>query len=283
MPERLRVLRALPALQRAIMGWKAGHERFALVPTMGALHRGHLALARAAKRRARRLLVSIFVNPAQFAPGEDLASYPRTLDADLSLLAQLGVDTVWAPPVEVMYPAGFSTKVVPSGPALVGLEDRFRPDFFSGVATVVAKLLIQCGPDFAMFGEKDYQQLKVVNRMVTDLNLPTRVIAVPTVREKDGLALSSRNAYLSAEERAVASSLYRVLMACAERIARGELIAPVIDEGAAAIESAGFVLDYLEARHADSLEPVASLDEGPIRLLVAARLGRTRLIDNLAV
>jgi pantoate--beta-alanine ligase len=250
---------------------------------MGALHAGHLALVRAAKRRAPRLVVSIFVNPAQFAPGEDLASYPRTFDADIDVLKEVGVDLVWAPAAEVMYPAGFSTRVVPDGPSLVGLEDRFRPQFFSGVATVVAKLLIQCGPDFAMFGEKDYQQLKVVSRMVADLDLPTRIVAVPTVRENDGLALSSRNAYLSTQERAVAPILYRVLTACSQRIANGELIARVIAEGGTAIENAGFSLDYLEARHADTLRPVASLDEGPIRLLVAARLGKTRLIDNLAV
>jgi len=283
MPARLRVLRTLPAFRQAIMAWRAGHAKIALVPTMGALHAGHLALVRAAKRRAQRTIVSIFVNPAQFAPEEDLAKYPRTFDTDLSVLRKLAVDLVWTPPVEVMYPADFSTKVVPGGPALVGLEDRFRPHFFSGVATVVAKLLIQCAPDFAMFGEKDYQQLKVVSRMVADLNLPTRIIAVPTVREKDGLALSSRNAYLSAGERAVASALYRILRTCAERIANGELIARVLDEGSNAIENAGFLLDYLEARHADSLEPVASLDEGPVRLLVAARLGKTRLIDNIAV
>jgi len=276
-------MRTIPALRRAVAAWRAGHASVALVPTMGALHAGHLALVRAARRRARRTIVSIFVNPAQFAPEEDLAKYPRTFDTDLSVLRKLAVDLVWTPPVEVMYPADFSTKVVPGGPALVGLEDRFRPHFFSGVATVVAKLLIQCAPDFAMFGEKDYQQLKVVSRMVADLNLPTRIIAVPTVREKDGLALSSRNAYLSAGERAVASALYRILRTCAERIANGELIARVLDEGSNAIENAGFLLDYLEARHADSLEPVASLDEGPVRLLVAARLGKTRLIDNIAV
>jgi pantoate--beta-alanine ligase len=283
MGQRLRVLRTVPALRRAITAWRARDAKIALVPTMGALHPGHLALVRAARRRARRTIVSIFVNPAQFAPEEDLARYPRTFEADLSALRKLGVDLVWAPPVEVMYPSGFSTKVVPGGPALVGLEDRFRPDFFSGVATVVVKLLVQCAPDFAMFGEKDYQQLKVVSRMTADLNLPTRIIAVPTVREKDGLALSSRNAYLSAEERAAASTLYRVLKDCGERIANGELIARVLDEGAHAIENAGFILDYLEARHADSLQRVASLDDGPVRLLVAARLGKTRLIDNLAV
>src|SRR5947209_13301224 len=199
MPARLRVVRTVPALRRATMAWRAGQANVALVPTMGALHAGHLALVRAARRRAQRTIVSMFVNPAQFAPEEDLARYPRTLDADVAVLRELGVDLVWAPPVDVMYPAGFSTKVAPSGPALVGLEDRLRPHFFSGVATVVAKLLIQSAPGFAMFGEKDYQQLKVVSRMAADLNLPTRIIAVPTVREKDGLALSSRNSYLSAE------------------------------------------------------------------------------------
>lgn len=265
------------------MAWRAGHERVALVPTMGALHAGHLALVRTASNRAPRVVVSIFVNPAQFAPGEDLASYPRTFDADLAVLGELGVDLVWAPPVKIMYPTEFSTKVVPSGPALVGLEDRFRPHFFSGVATVVAKLLTQCTPDFAMFGEKDYQQLKVVSRMAADLDLPTRIVAVPTVREKNGLALSSRNAYLSPHEREIAPTIHRVLKACAQRIAAGELIARVIDEGGATLENAGFVLDYLEARHAGSLEQVASLDQGPLRLLVAARLGKTRLIDNVAV
>jgi pantoate--beta-alanine ligase len=283
MSERLRVVRSVPALRRAVMAWRARHENVALVPTMGALHAGHLALVRAARRRAQRIIVSIFVNPAQFAPEEDLASYPRTFDADVSVLAELGVDLVWAPSAQVMYPAGFSTKVVPSGPALAGLEDRFRPHFFSGVATVVAKLLIQCGCEFAMFGEKDYQQLKVVSRTVADLDLPTRIVAVPTLREKDGLALSSRNAYLSAAERTVAPTLYRVLRNCAKRIANDELIARVLDEGGTTIENAGFILDYLEARHAASLEPVASLDAGPIRLLVAARLGKTRLIDNVAL
>jgi pantoate--beta-alanine ligase len=283
MAQRLRVLRTVSAFRRAIAPWRAHDAKIALVPTMGALHAGHLALVRAARRRARRTIVSIFVNPAQFAPEEDLARYPRTFDADLLALRELGVDLIWAPAVDVMYPSGFSTKVTPGGPALVGLEDRLRPHFFSGVATVVAKLLIQCTPDFAMFGEKDYQQLKVVSRMAADLNLPTKIIAVPTVREKDGLALSSRNAYLSVEERAVASTLYRVLKACAEKIASGELLARVIDEGAQTIENAGFLLDYLEARNADSLERIASLHEGPVRLLVAARLGKTRLIDNLGV
>jgi pantoate--beta-alanine ligase len=283
MAARLRVLRTVPALRAAIRRWRARGERIALVPTMGALHAGHLALVRAARRRARRVVVSIFVNPSQFAPHEDYASYPRTFDRDVGALAEMAVDVVWAPPATVMYPAGFATRILPEGPATVGLEDKFRPHFFGGVTTVVGKLLIQCAPDFAMFGEKDFQQLKVVTRLVKDLDLPTKIVGVPTVREKDGLALSSRNAYLSVAERAAAPTLYRVLRDSAGSIARGELLARVLDEGGAAIERAGFALDYLEARHADTLRPVASAAERPIRLLVAARIGRTRLIDNVAV
>jgi pantoate--beta-alanine ligase len=265
------------------MGWRKSNEKIALVPTMGALHAGHLALVKAARRRARRVMVSIFVNPAQFAPNEDFSTYPRTFDRDLAALAALKVDLVWAPPVEVMYPNGFATRIVPEGPAAAGLEDKFRPHFFAGVATVVGKLLTQCTPDFAMFGEKDYQQLKVVTRMAKDLDLPLTIVGVPTVREQDGLALSSRNAYLSASERAAAPTLYRVLKESAQRIAGGELIALVLDEGGAAIERAGFTLDYLEARHADTLAPVHSAADGPIRLLAAARIGKTRLIDNIGV
>ena len=278
-----RIARRLPALRRAVAKWRAAGERIALVPTMGALHAGHLALVRAARRRARRVVVSIFVNPAQFAPHEDLATYPRTFDSDLAALAELAVDLVWAPTTALMYPAGFATRIVPEGPATVGLEDRFRPHFFGGVATVVGKLLIQCVPDFVMFGEKDYQQLKVVTRLAKDLDLPVKVVAVPTVRENDGLALSSRNAYLSASERAAAPALHRVLKDCAGKIARGELLARVLDEGGAAIERAGFALDYLEARHAETLKPVQAPDGEPIRLLAAARIGTTRLIDNVAV
>jgi pantoate--beta-alanine ligase len=294
MAPRLRVVRTVPALRAAVGQWRKRGERIALVPTMGALHAGHLALVRAARRRARRLVVSIFVNPAQFAPHEDFASYPRTFDTDLAALSELAVDLIWAPPVAVMYPPGFATRIVPEGPAAVGLEDKFRPHFFGGVTTVVGKLLIQCAPDFAMFGEKDYQQLKVVTRLAKDLDLPLKIVGVPTVRERDGLALSSRNAYLSATERAAAPALHRVLTDCADRIARiaredgrerpyGELLARVLDEGGAAIERAGFTLDYLEARNADTLEPVTSAKAGPLRLLVAARIGKTRLIDNVAV
>jgi pantoate--beta-alanine ligase len=283
MAYRLRVVRTVSALRRALAPWGKRGERVALVPTMGALHPGHLALVRAARKRARRVAVSIFVNPAQFAPHEDFGSYPRAFDGDVAALKELAVDLVWAPTVAQMYPQGFATRIVPEGPAKAGLEDRFRPHFFSGVATVVGKLLIQCGPDFAIFGEKDYQQLKVVTRLAADLDLPTRIVGVQTVREKDGLARSSRNTYLSAAERAAAPTLYRVLQDCAGQIAGGALIARVLDEGGAAIERAGFTLDYLEARHAETLQPIAAIADGPIRLLVAARIGKTRLIDNIAV
>ncbi|HXL48057.1 MAG TPA: pantoate--beta-alanine ligase [Xanthobacteraceae bacterium] len=278
----IRIVRTLSTLRRTAARWRASGERIALVPTMGALHSGHLALVRSARRRAQRVVVSIFVNPAQFAPNEDLASYPRSFEADVRVLGDIAVDLVWAPAAAVMYRPGFVTRIVPEGPATAGLEDRFRPHFFSGVATVVAKLLIQCTPDFAMFGEKDYQQLKVVTRLAKDLDLPVKIVAVATVRERDGLALSSRNSYLSASERAAAPTLYRVLKECADKIARGELLARVLDEGTAAIERGGFALDYLEARRADTLEPISSVKDGPIRLLVAARIGKTRLIDNIA-
>jgi pantoate--beta-alanine ligase len=278
-----RIARTLPALRRAVTSWRTAGERIALVPTMGALHAGHLALVRTARRRVARTVVSIFVNPAQFAPHEDFASYPRSFDTDLAALAELAVDLVWAPPTTAMYPPGFATRIVPAGPAAVGLEDKFRPHFFAGVTTVVAKLLIQCAPDVALFGEKDYQQLKVVTRLARDLDLPVRIIGVPTVRERDGLAMSSRNSYLSTSERAAAPALYRVLKECAGKLAGGALPARVLDEGGAEIERAGFTLDYIEARHAETLEPIASPADGPARLLVAARIGKTRLIDNIAV
>ena len=278
-----RIIRALPALKRAIADFRARRCKIALVPTMGALHAGHLALVRAAQHRADRVIVSIFVNPTQFAPHEDLKTYPQTFAADIAALAALKANLVWAPSVETMYPAGFATRIVPGGPASVGLEDKFRPHFFAGVATVVAKLVLQCRPDIAIFGEKDYQQLKVIATLASELDLPVRILGAPIVRESDGLAMSSRNAYLSAGERAVAPTLHRVLTDCAEEIARGAQLVAAIEQGRAAIERAGFVLDYLEARNADTLRPIGSAQDDPIRLLVAARLGRTRLIDNVAV
>jgi pantoate--beta-alanine ligase len=268
-------------LRSAVARLRRGGHAIALVPTMGALHAGHLALVRLARARGRRVIVSIFVNPTQFAPHEDFANYPRTLKQDVAALT--GVDLVWAPPIETMYPKGFATRIVPDGPAQAKLEDAFRPHFFGGVATVVTKLLTQCAPDVAIFGEKDYQQLLVIKRLVADLDLPVKIVGAPIAREKDGLAMSSRNAYLSDTERTRAPKLFHVLKDCARRIADGEGIARVLDESAHALESEGFLVDYLEARHAQTLAKVHAAKDGPIRLLAAAKLGRTRLIDNIAV
>jgi pantoate--beta-alanine ligase len=269
-------------LRTALEPWRDKGQRIALVPTMGALHAGHLALVRAAKRRADRVVVSIFVNPAQFGPKEDFARYPRTWKADMAMLTAEKANLVFAPAVKDMYPEGFATRIMLDGPAR-GLESDFRPHFFGGVATVVAKLLVAALPDFATFGEKDFQQLLVVRRMSADLGLPVEILGVPTVREKDGLALSSRNAYLSEAERAAAPTLYRVLKETAASIRKGAPIGPTLARGRKAIGAAGFKLDYLEARKAATLEPAASRKDGPIRLLVAARIGGTRLIDNLGV
>jgi pantoate--beta-alanine ligase len=277
------IARTVPVLRRALARHRKAGERIALVPTMGALHRGHLALVEEALRRADRVVVSIFINPTQFAPHEDFASYPRGFAVDLKALRAAKADLIWAPSAEAMYPAGFATRIEPAGAAKVGLEDKFRPHFFGGVATVVAKLFTQTAPDFALFGEKDYQQLRVVTQMAADLDLPVKVIGVPTVREPDGLALSSRNAYLSVAERAAAPTLYQVLKESAAAIKKGEPIAQVLDDGGSEIARAGFALDYLEARHALTLAPIASRNDGPIRLLVAARIGKTRLIDNFGV
>ena len=283
MPTRPTIARNLSTLRTAIAAFRKKRESVALVPTMGALHRGHLALVKEARRRADRVVVSIFVNPAQFAPTEDFGSYPRTFDTDIAALSEAEVELVWAPTAEVMYPEGFATRIEPAGAAKAGLEDKFRPHFFGGVATVVAKLFTQVTPDVAIFGQKDYQQLRVVTQMAKDLDLPLKVVGLPTVRERDGLALSSRNAYLSEADRAVAPMLARVLNACAGRINRREPIEMVLEEGLAELRHAGFAVDYLEARHALTLAPAGSLKDGPIRLLVAAKLGKTRLIDNLAV
>jgi pantoate--beta-alanine ligase len=277
------VVQTIKALDQTIGSYRHAGETLALVPTMGALHAGHLALVRRAHRRADRVVVSIFVNPAQFAPTEDFASYPQSFETDIAALQGEQVDLVWAPTRDVMYPEGFATSVNVKGPAAVDLEDRFRPHFFGGVATVVAKLFAQCRPDFAVFGEKDYQQLKTVTRMAADLDLKVDIVGVPTVRENDGLALSSRNVYLSPAERAAAPVLYRTLKESAARIAAGEQIARVTSEGWLAIEAAGFAVDYFEARHAETLHRVETVNDGPLRLLVAARLGKTRLIDNIAV
>lgn len=277
------IARTVPVLRRAVDTFRARKATIALVPTMGALHDGHVSLVRLAKRRAKKVVVSIFVNPTQFAPTEDFGSYPRTWKSDLEKLTAEAVDLIWNPDVKTMYPEGFATRIAPEGPATAGLEDRFRPHFFGGVATVVGKLFTQCRPDVAIFGEKDFQQLRVVARMAVDLDLGVKVIGSRTVRERDGLAMSSRNVYLSAEERRVAPVLYRTMKESAAQLKAGEEIPAAMSKGADIIKAAGFALDYFEIRNADTLAPVASASDGPLRILVAAKIGKTRLIDNIAV
>jgi pantoate--beta-alanine ligase len=277
------IVRTLPALLRALDGLRAKKATVALVPTMGALHDGHVSLVRLAKRRATKVVVSIFVNPTQFAPTEDFSSYPRTWKADVAKLAAERVDLIWNPDVKTMYPAGFATQILTEGPATAGLEDRFRPHFFGGVATVVGKLFTQCRPDMALFGEKDFQQLRVVAQMARDLDLGVRVIGAQTVRERDGLAMSSRNVYLSPEERLKAPALHRAMKEIAKRLRGGGDLEASVAGGAEIIAAAGFALDYFEARHAQTLAPVKSVKDGPVRLLVAAKIGNTRLIDNIGV
>jgi pantoate--beta-alanine ligase len=277
------IVRTIPALRRALDGLRARKASVALVPTMGALHDGHVSLVRLAKRRARRVVVSIFVNPTQFAPTEDFGSYPRTWKADVAKLAAEDVDVIWNPDVKTMYPDGFATRILTEGPATAGLEDRFRPHFFSGVATVVGKLFTQCRPDFAVFGEKDFQQLRVVARMAADLDLGVKVIGSRTVRERDGLAMSSRNVYLSPEERGAAPVLFRAMKESARRMRAGDGVEAAVASGVEMVTGAGFTLDYFEVRDAETLAPVVSANDGPLRILVAAKIGKTRLIDNIAV
>ena len=277
------IARTLPSLRRALDALRVKKATIALVPTMGALHDGHVSLVRQAQRRATRVVVSIFVNPAQFAPHEDFDSYPRTWQADVAKLAAEKVDLIWSPNVKTMYPDGFASRILTEGPAAAGLEDRFRPQFFGGVTTVVGKLFAQCRPDIALFGEKDFQQLKVVTRMARDLDLGVKVIGAPTVRERDGLALSSRNVHLSPGQRQAAPALHGAMKDTAKRLRAGEEIGAAIASGARLITEAGFSLDYFEIRHAETLAPIASVKHGPTRILVAATIGNTRLIDNLRV
>lgn len=271
------------ALRAATADWRVSHQRIGLVPTMGALHEGHLSLVRETQRHAERVIVSIFVNPAQFAPHEDFDRYPRNLETDLDKLASTsGVDLVFSPSVGVMYPDGFATRIEVDGPAK-GLETDFRPHFFAGVATVVAKLLIAAMPDIAVFGEKDYQQLLVVRRLAADLCLPVLIHGASIVREADGLAMSSRNAYLTSNERKIASKLNRVLREVIARAKAGAAIAEVEDFGVTALCDAGFAsVDYVALRDAQTLTPIADLGR-PARVLAAARIGATRLIDNMSV
>jgi len=283
MPSRPTIARTIPALRRALEGLRARKASIALVPTMGALHDGHVSLVQLAKRRARKVVVSIFVNPTQFAPSEDFGSYPRTWKSDLARLTAEGVDLVWNPDVGTMYPDGFASRIITDGPATVGLEDRFRPHFFGGVATVVGKLFTQVRPDIAVFGEKDFQQLRVVTRMAADLDLGVKVIGSKTVRERDGLAMSSRNVYLTPEQRSAAPVLFRTMKETARRLRAGDDVHAAEASAAETISAAGFAVDYFEIRHAETLAPVTSTQDGPLRILVAAKIGTTRLIDNIAV
>ena len=276
-------------LRTIVRGWRAAGEGVALVPTMGALHDGHIGLVRLAKARAQRVVTSVFVNPAQFAPHEDFDRYPRTLADDLDKLTGSGCDLVWAPAVSEMYPDGFATRVVPAG-AADGLETDFRPHFFAGVATVCAKLFIQVAPDYAIFGEKDYQQLAVMRQLVRDLDLPMEIVGAPTIREADGLAMSSRNRYLSAKERQTAPSIYRALRVLAQSIAaeRDGLTADRVEhqcqQALQMLIGVGFTkVDYIAVRDAETLAPFEPGSRRPLRALAAAWLGKTRLIDNVAV
>ena len=278
----LQIIHLVSELRSRLKLLRQDGQKIALVPTMGALHSGHMALIEAARQQAKHVIVSIFVNPRQFGPKEDYGSYPRPADADAALLASAKVDLLWMPSVEEMYPAGYSTAVSVAG-LDKGLCGAKRPGHFNGVATIVSKLFNQVRPDFALFGEKDWQQLTIIRRMTADLNLGVDVIGVPTVREKDGLALSSRNAYLTKAERQAAVTLPIAIKAAITTIESGGAISPALESVKSRLETAGFETpDYVTLAGADDLKPMKKLDR-PARLLVAARLGKARLIDNMPV
>jgi pantoate--beta-alanine ligase len=281
MAEKINTVRSVRDLRGAVAAWRRAGESVGLVPTMGALHKGHISLIEAARAACTRSIATIFVNPKQFGPREDFSRYPRQEEQDRALLAAAGCDLVFAPDVKEMYPEGFSTTV-----SLAGVSDRWegeaRPGHFAGVATVVAKLLLQALADKAFFGEKDYQQLQSVRRMARDLDIPSEIVGCPTVREPDGLAMSSRNVYLTPAERKAAPALYRASMALAEAARAGRDIAAATEAGTSALLAAGFAgVDYLAVVDAETLAPLAKLDR-PGRVLAAARLGAVRLIDNVA-
>lgn len=276
------IAHSLESLQKELIALVRAGKRIALVPTMGALHDGHMALVEAAKQHADAVVVSIFVNPKQFGPHEDFSKYPRMLEADLEKIGKAGAAIAYTPTVEDVYPPGFSSHVAMGkiGEILCG---KFRPGHFDGVATVVAKLLLRVLPHVAVFGEKDYQQLCVIHRAVLDLDIPVSIVGLPTVREKDGLAMSSRNVYLSKEERALAPKLHQTLVQTAARIAAMPAnVSAALADGAAALAAAGFKVDYLELRASETLEEMDKF-RPPARLLAAAWLGKTRLIDNIAL
>ncbi|MBM3593086.1 MAG: pantoate--beta-alanine ligase [Alphaproteobacteria bacterium] len=277
------ICRDLPSLRAATAALRGNGRRLGLVPTMGALHDGHLALLGAARAAgAGAVAASIFVNPLQFNANDDLARYPRDETGDLNKLRGAGCDLVWLPPVEAMYPPGSASVIEVAGPSK-GFEGDARPGHFRGVATVCAKLFLQSSADIAAFGEKDWQQLQVVRRMARDLDIPIHIEAVPTIREVDGLAMSSRNRFLSAAERATAPVLYQVMQDVVRVIAADGAVAQVLAEGEARLIAAGFAPDYLALVAAETLEPLQQKTTAPMRLLAAARLGAVRLLDNIAV
>ncbi len=276
------VARSLADLRDAVNSWREDGLTHAVVPTMGALHEGHLTLVHEALAKADRVMATIFVNPKQFAANEDLSRYPRDEEGDLAKLEGAGCHLAYIPAPDEIYPPGFVTTISLGGPAKAGLEDKFRPHFFDGVATVVAKLFIHSAADYAFFGEKDYQQLLVVTQMARDLDLGVEVVGVPTIREEDGLAKSSRNRYLSKHERHQATAIIRALEQAAEKIRAGTDQQTATKAAARSLTTLGFEVDYVSARNAETLAVPQSSSE-PMRLLAAARLGKTRLIDNIAV
>ena len=286
MPEsRLPTVRTVASLRAAVRAWREAGERVALVPTMGFLHAGHLSLVRLGKTRADRVVASLFVNPTQFAPGEDFEAYPRDEARDAELLASADCDLLYAPTVAEMYPDGFATTVTVSGVS-APMDGKARPTHFAGVATIVAKLLTQSQPDVAIFGEKDFQQLLVIRRMARDLDLPAEILGAPTVREPDGLALSSRNVYLTSDQRGMAPRLNEALRAASEALRVGVAVSDVEARGRATLVEAGFdPIDYFEVRHAEDLTPLGPgpIDGAKARIFAAGRLGKARLIDNWPV
>ncbi len=282
MSTKLPVIRHTPELRHLVQQWRRQGQKIALVPTMGGLHDGHLALVRLAKQHAGKAIVSVFVNPTQFAPHEDFDSYPRNEERDWHKLGSVNADAMYAPDATDIYPEDFATRVEVAGVAQT-LEGISRPHFFSGVTTVVTKLFLQTLPDMAVFGEKDYQQLLVIKKLVRDLNFPIAIVAAPITREADGLAMSSRNVYLNTQERVTAPQLYAVLKDMAKDLSAGREVEETVQKGSGRLEKQGFRIDYLEVRDAADLTPAGHPLDKPARLLVAVYLGKVRLIDNVAV
>jgi pantoate--beta-alanine ligase len=278
-----KIVRSIAALRRETGSWRADGLKYAIVPTMGALHEGHITLVQEGLKRADSVVVSIFVNPRQFGVNEDLSRYPRDEAGDVAKLAEAGAQLIFAPSQDEMYGENFATTVVLKGPAKANLEDKFRPHFFEGVTTVVAKLFIQSGADFAMFGQKDYQQLQVVTAMARDLDIAIEVIGIPTVRDADGMALSSRNRYLTKSERGQATAIYKSLSQAADKIRQGSEPQKAMRAASRSLTTLGFKVDYVTARNADTLAVPAPHSDEPLRLIAAAWLGKTRLIDNVEV